>query len=194
MQQQQKGGEISNTQLDQVKSLIRDHLEKNKFFDVLKQAVAKDPRLAQLDKGALIEKIKREGILNDIIQGLPIAPKRYGLSSAGPGQTPAESITVKTHIQEQKRLESKTPSSLAAKLHDRTLPNYLLEPNRRYLSVRLVQLRALVDFLNPRDDEYIYATVSFLKQRYQTGAIPAQSEVLFTEEESSFLFDFAHEE
>jgi hypothetical protein len=48
--------------------------------------------------------------------------------------------------------------------------------------------------LNPRDDEYIYATVSFLKQRYQTGAIPAQSEVLFTEEESSFLFDFAHEE
>jgi hypothetical protein len=36
MQQQQKGGEISNTQLDQVKSLIRDHLEKNKFFDVLK--------------------------------------------------------------------------------------------------------------------------------------------------------------
>ena len=66
---------ISNLQLDQVKGLIRDHLEKNRFFDVLKQAVAKDPRLALIDKNTLIEKIKKEGILNDIIQNV-IGSKR----------------------------------------------------------------------------------------------------------------------
>ncbi len=126
----------------------------------MKQAVAKDPRLALIDKNTLIEKIKKEGILNDIIQTLPVAAKR------GPGQTPAEALTSKIHVQEQARLESKTPSSLAAKLHGRTVPSYTLEPNRRYLSVRLVHLRALVDFVNPRDDEFIYATVSFLKQRF----------------------------
>ena len=160
---------ISNQQLDQVKGLIRDHLEKSRFFDVLKQAVAKDPRLAQLDKNTLIEKIKKEGILNDIISTLPIATKK----PAAMGQTPAEALTAKVHVKEQARLETKTPSSLAAKMHGRTAPAYTLEPNKRYLSIRMVHLRALVDYVNPRDDEFIYATISFLKQRFQTGALPA---------------------
>jgi hypothetical protein len=154
--------------------------------------VAKDPRLAQLDKNTLIEKIKKEGILNDIISTLPIATKRP--TSAAMGQTPAEALTAKVHVQEQVRLESKTPSSLAAKMHGRTTPSYTLEPNKRYLSIRMVHLRALVDYVNPREDEFIYVTISFLKQRFQTGALPAQAEVAFSEDDGSFLFDFSHDE
>jgi hypothetical protein len=63
--------QFSNQQLDSAKALIREHLEKNKFFDSLKSAVAKDPRLATLDRNALIEKIKSEGILSDIMQQIP---------------------------------------------------------------------------------------------------------------------------
>ncbi len=78
---------MSSQQLDSVKSLIREHLEKNKFFDSLKSAVAKDPRLAQLDKNTLIEKIKSEGILNDILQTIPVQTKR---AQTGVGITPLE--------------------------------------------------------------------------------------------------------
>lgn len=67
--------------------------------------------------------------------------------------------------------------------------NYHIEPNKRYLSVRLVSIRALVDFLSPKDDEFIYCSISFLKQRFQTPAVSAAAELYFSEEEGSFLFD-----
>lgn len=42
---------ITNVQMEQVKGVVREHLEKNKFFDSLKSAVAKDPKLTKLDRG-----------------------------------------------------------------------------------------------------------------------------------------------
>jgi hypothetical protein len=58
--------------MDQVKSLLKDHLEKHKFFDTLKSAIAKDPRHTNLDRNAVIQKIKEEGILNEILKELPV--------------------------------------------------------------------------------------------------------------------------
>ncbi len=58
---------ISNAQMDQVKNVISAHLEKSKFFDTLKSAVAKDPKLNNLDRNQIIEKLKSEGILNQIL-------------------------------------------------------------------------------------------------------------------------------
>jgi hypothetical protein len=53
--------------MEQVKGVVRDHLEKHKFFDSLKTAVAKDPKLNKLDRNQIIEKLKQEGILGDIL-------------------------------------------------------------------------------------------------------------------------------
>ena len=53
--------------MEQVKSVLKDHLETHKFFDTLKSAIAKDPKLATLDRNAIIEKLKSEGLLNDIL-------------------------------------------------------------------------------------------------------------------------------
>ena len=64
-----------------------------------------------------------------------------------------------------------------------------MEPNKRYLAIRLVSLKALVDFVSPAEDEHIYATVSFLKQRFSTPAYPAQTDIIFTDHESTFLFN-----
>jgi hypothetical protein len=61
--------------MEQVKAVIREQLEKNKFFDQLRAAVSKDPRLAQLDRGAIIDKIKSEGIINEIVRQLPLPSK-----------------------------------------------------------------------------------------------------------------------
>ena len=53
--------------MEQVRGVVKEHLEKHKFFDSLKSAVAKDPKLTKLDRGQIIEKLKSEGMLNDII-------------------------------------------------------------------------------------------------------------------------------
>ena len=61
--------------MEQVREVVKDHLEKHKFFDSLKSAVAKDPKLMKLDRQQIIEKLKSEGMLNEIIASLPINKK-----------------------------------------------------------------------------------------------------------------------
>ena len=75
---------ISNVQMEQVKGTIKSHLEKHKFFDSLKTAVAKDPKLAKVDRNTVIDRLKSEGILSDIIQNLPNS-KRAGMNASASG-------------------------------------------------------------------------------------------------------------
>ena len=63
--------QISNVQMEQVKGVVKEHLEKHKFFESLKSAVAKDPKLNKLDRNQIIEKLKSEGVLNEILQQIP---------------------------------------------------------------------------------------------------------------------------
>lgn len=58
------------------------------------------------------------------------------------------------------------------------------------MSLKIVQTKAFIDFMNAREDEYIFITVSFLKQRFQTQAQFAQTDVTFDE---TFIFEFAGE-
>jgi hypothetical protein len=92
-------------------------------------------------------------------------------------------------VQEAKRLEAKAATSLAAKISGRPAPAYHIEPNKRYLSIRVVSIRALVDFLAPKEDEFIYCSLSFLKQRFHTPAVGASAELYFNDDEASFLFN-----
>lgn len=71
-------------------------------------------------------------------------------------------------------MEAKVPSNLAAKLSgSERAAQFSLLPGRRYLSCRLVGLRALVEYVNPHEDDFIFATLSFLKQRFSTQATSA---------------------
>ena len=99
-----------------MKSLLKEHLEKHKFFDTLKSAIAKDPRHANLDRNAIIQKIKDEGILSDILQQLPVK-KTTGVLDP----------PVKVQAFEAKK-------TITAKLFNKEN----LDPNRRYLAVRVV--------------------------------------------------------
>lgn len=53
--------------MDQIKEVVKDHLEKHKFMDNIKSAVSKNPKLNKLDRNQIIEKLKNEGVLNEII-------------------------------------------------------------------------------------------------------------------------------
>jgi len=65
-----------------------------------------------------------------------------------------------------------------------------LDPNKRYLSFNIAGARAFVDFVNPRDDEYLSVAVSFLKNRFHTKHARAACEVSFDE---TFIFEFEGE-
>ena len=82
---------ITNAQMDQVKGTIRQHLEKHKFFDGLRSAVAKDPKLNKLDRNVIIEKLKQEGVLNEILQQIPT--KRKILAGQSAGATNSQSLS-----------------------------------------------------------------------------------------------------
>jgi hypothetical protein len=64
--------DITNVQMDAVRNVVRSHLEKHKFFDSLKTAVAKDPKMSKIDRNAVMERLKSEGVLSEIIQNLPV--------------------------------------------------------------------------------------------------------------------------
>jgi centrosomal protein CEP76 len=65
-----------------------------------------------------------------------------------------------------------------------------LDPNKRYLSCNIVSGRAFVDFVNPREDEYISMAVSFLKNRFHTRHVRAGCDLIIDE---TFIFEFEGE-
>ena len=65
-----------------------------------------------------------------------------------------------------------------------------LDSNKRYLACHIVSGRSFVDFVNPRDDEYVSIAISFLKNRYHTKHIRASCDLLFDE---TFIFEFEGE-
>ena len=162
--------QITNVQMEQVKSVVRSHLEQHKFFDSLKSAMAKDPKLGQLDRQKVIEKLKSEGVLTNIINDLPInkqqskvAKLNQEMAALGTQQTKPRKVARTDHLDE-------------------------LDPNKRYMSCTVVRGSAFVDFVNERSDESISVAVSFLKQRYHTRMVQCSSMPAFDE---TFVFEFA---
>ena len=58
----------SNTQIESVKSLIKEHLEQNKFIENIKSAVARDTTLASLDRNTIIDNLNSEKIYFLIVE------------------------------------------------------------------------------------------------------------------------------
>ena len=65
-----------------------------------------------------------------------------------------------------------------------------LDPNKRYLSCRIVQGKGFVDFVNARDDEHLCVSVSFLRNRYHTKWVNVSTDPHFDE---TFIFEFVGE-
>lgn len=129
--------------MEQVKGVVKDHLEKHKFFDSLKSAVAKDPKLNKLDRNQIIEKLKSEGILSEILQSIPHSRKAAVSSSMSDSQP-------------------KTTTQYAP--GKRKITKEGLDPNKRYISCNVIKGSAFVDFVNVRQDEHLQIAVSFFEK------------------------------
>lgn len=126
--------------MEQVKEVVKDHLEKHKFFDSLKSAVSKDPKLNKLDRNQIIEKLKSEGILNDILQGIP-HNKKSGINQS--------SSISDLHSKTTSGLHTVTPGKR------KIMSKEGLDPNKRYLNLHVIKGSAFLDFVNVRQDEHI---------------------------------------
>ena len=68
-----------------MKSHIQAQLEQNKSFDAIKAALAKDPNLAKVDRSQIIDRLRKEGVLEDIINGLQLPKGTPTPQIGGPG-------------------------------------------------------------------------------------------------------------
>lgn len=82
-------------------------------------------------------------------------------------------------------MRTRDPKTRSTRDYGRTI-----DPNKRYMSCRIVNGKAFVDFINPRDDEFLQISVSFLKSRFKTKLVPASTDPLWDE---VFLFEFVGE-
>ena len=128
----------------------------------------------------LIEKLKNEGILDDIVNSLPMKG-----SSAKAG-VPID-VSGSDSLGQQ-RDNSLGRNSIGGRRRTSLVKDGLnrLEKDKRYLSVNVVHGVAFVDFVNPRDDEEISIAVSFLKNRYMTKKVQANCEFNLGE---TFIFE-----
>ena len=55
-----------------MKAQLKDHMENHKFFDTIKKALSNNPELSKMDKEKIIEKLKAEGVMDDLIASLPM--------------------------------------------------------------------------------------------------------------------------
>lgn len=67
-----------------MKAQLKDHMESHKFFDTIKSTLSKYPELAKLDKDKIIEKMKQEGLMDDLLSTLP-APQHRSQKVSGGG-------------------------------------------------------------------------------------------------------------
>ena len=153
--------------MEQVKGVVRDHLEKHKFFESLKSAVSKDPKLGKLDRNQIIDKLRSEGVLNEIISQLPISKKASSVLTANNGNGNTREI--------------------AATLKRKPMIKDGLDPKKRYLSCSIIKGSAFADFVNVRSDESIQIAASFLKNRFQTKPVQCSTDPIFDE---NFMFEF----
>ena len=161
--------------MDSVRNVVKAHLEKHKFFDSLKTAVAKDPKMGKIDRNAVIERLKSEGVLSEIIQNLPTTSKKGGMGASASGSLSMSESASKggvTHMPASRR---------------RAMQNADIDPNKRYLSCTIVRGSAFVDFVNHSPDESLSISVSFLKNRFSTKRVPVSTDPVF---DDTFLFEF----
>ena len=112
--------------------------------------MAKDPKLTRLDRNQIIEKLKSEGVFNEILNQIPTTK-----SSKAGVQINENKMTIPTVAPSKRKAMERSG----------------LDPNKRYLSCTVVRGNAFVDFVNVRPDEDISVSVSFLKNRYTTRLI-----------------------
>lgn len=147
-----------------------------KLVEHLKTALSKDPNLANMDKGQIIEKMKSEGVLGHMLDNIQI-PNKRSTNQSNPFATRGADVSQSDSFPGGGRTSQ---PSRASRLKQ-------FDPNKRHIQCQIVNGRAFVDFVNPRDDEYVSLSISFMRNRYHTKKVRAGCELEFNE---TFILEF----
>lgn len=139
---------------DKARDLIKTHIENSKVMDTIKDYISKDKNLSIEDKQTLMKKLKAEGILSHVLRSIPVSkinPDRKVIAGLGVKNTTGREIVHKE----------------------------LLDKNKKYVICKINKGASFVDFVSPKEDEYLKVSVSFLDQRYSSSPIPATTDPVF---------------
>lgn len=140
--------------LGKIRDIIKDHIENSKVIDSIKENISKDKNLTLHDKNAIMKKLKAEGVLSHILHSVPvskIAPDRKVVAGVGIKKTAGREIPHKE----------------------------MLDKKKKYLICKINKGASFVDFVSPKEDEYLKISVSFMDQRYSSNPVPATTDPMF---------------
>lgn len=140
--------------LKELRDVIRQHLDNSKLVDSIKDEISKDQGIQIKDKNAVLQKLKSDGVLSHILGELQ--KKRTGRGKSIIGGY--EVSRAGGHIIENREL---------------------LDPTKRYLVAKVMRGSAFTDFIEPRNDEYLSLSISFLNQRYNSSPVTCSTEPVF---------------
>lgn len=140
--------------LGKVRDIIRDHIENSKVIDSIKDHIGKDKTLTIHDKNTILKKLKAEGVLSHILHSVPV-------SRINPDRKVVAGTSIK-------------------KTAGRDIPHKeMLDKKKKYVICKINKGASFVDFVAPKDDEYLKVSVSFLDQRYSSDPVPATTDPVF---------------
>lgn len=124
--------------------------------------------------------MKSEGVLGHMLDNIQVPNRRAANQSGGnPFATRGGGMDVSQ--------SDSFPGAARTSQPTRASRVRSFDPNKRHIQCQIVNGRAFVDFVNPRDDEYVSLSISFMRNRYHTKKVRAGCELEFNE---TFILEF----
>lgn len=136
--------------IKELRETIKNHLDNSKLMDKIKDRISVED-LTATDK---VDKLRQEGLLGEIMTELQSKLSGRGKSIVGGYEVSKASSRYAEHKE-------------------------FLDPNTRYMIVKALRGTAFVDYLDPRSDEYLSLSLSYLDQRYSSSPVTCKSEPNF---------------
>lgn len=140
--------------LGKIRDIIKDHIENSKVIDTIKEHISQDKNLTIHDKTTILKKLKAEGVLSHILHSVPVSkivPDRKVVAGVGVKKAVGRDVAHKE----------------------------LLDKKKKYVICKINKGASFVDFVSPKEDEYLKVSVSFLDQRYSSDPVPATTDPVF---------------
>ena len=113
-----------------------------------------DKQMSIQDKYAILKKLREEGVLTQLMKSITttkITPDRKVVAGLGVKKTAGRDIVHKE----------------------------LLDKNKKYIICKINKGASFVDFVSPKEDEYLKVCISFLDQRYKSNPVLASTDPAF---------------
>jgi hypothetical protein len=148
--------------LKDLRETIKHHLSNSKLMDSVMGQLSseglsktgKSSSKGQKSYDVVLQKLKDDGVLNHVLEELQKKMTGRGKSIIGGYEVSKAATRYSEHKD-------------------------MLDPNRRYMIAKAYKGSGFADYIEPRSDEYLTLSISYLNQRYSSSPVTCSTDPLF---------------